>query len=173
MGRAVETRRFQLVGLKQHESSQPSLSIRLLRSLGSFSDNLLSKDANRAAYRFWRDKTRARIRDPQKAALLAPDESPYWISTKRSSYEQDYYEMCDQPHVELTDSPIARFTESGIETKDGKVRDFDVVALCTGYDAVTGGLRTMGIKGRNGLDLGDKWDDGVRTNLGTMSHGYP
>lgn len=58
-------------------------------------------------------------------------------------------------------------------TEDGKHRDFDVVAICTGYDAVTGGLRTMGIKGRDGLDLDEKWKDGVITQLGMLVNGFP
>lgn len=93
------------------------------------------------------------------------------MSTKRPSLEQDYYESCDRPNVEITDSPIVSFTKTGIVTEDGKERQFDLVAVCTGYDAVTGGLRTMGIKGRNGIDLDEKWKDGVVTNLGMLVNG--
>lgn len=81
--------------------------------------------------------------------------------------------MCDRPNVEITNSPIAELTEKGIVTADGRVREFDIVAVCTGYDAVTGGLRTMGITGRNGTDLNEKWKDGVRTHLGMLVNGYP
>lgn len=87
--------------------------------------------------------------------------------------EIDYFEMCDQPNVEITNSPITEITETGIVTADGKTREFDIIAMCTGYDAVTGGLRTMGIKGRNGIDLDEKWKDGVVTHLGMMMNGYP
>jgi len=75
--------------------------------------------------------------------------------------------------VEITNSPIREFTETGIVTEDGKHRDFDVIAICTGYDAVTGGLRTMGIKGRDGMDLDEKWKDGVITQLGMFVNGFP
>ena len=85
----------------------------------------------------------------------------------------DYYESCDQDHVEITDSPIIEFTETGIKTEDGKTHDFDIIAICTGYDAVTGGLRTMGIKGRGGVELDDNWNEGVTTHLGMMVNGYP
>lgn len=88
-------------------------------------------------------------------------------------FRADYYEACDQDHVVITDSPIAEFTETGIKTEDGQVHEFDVIALCTGYDAVTGGLRTMGIKGRGGIDLDEKWEEGVVTHLGMMANGYP
>ena len=142
------------------------------RSIGGFADTILSKEANRAAYDFWAAKTRPRIKDPKKRDILAPLEPPYYIATKRPSLEQDYYEACDQPHVEITNSPIVEFTETGIVTEE-KSYDFDIVAICTGYDAVTGGLRTMGIKGRHGLDLDDKWKNGVSTHLGMMVHGFP
>ena len=111
--------------------------------------------------------------NPQKRDLLAPLEPPYFISTKRPSLEQDYYEMVDQDHVTITNSPIVEFTESGIRTEDNEIHEFDIVAICTGYDAVTGGLRKMGIKGRHGVDLDDKWRDGVLTNVGMITHDFP
>ncbi|KAF2165797.1 hypothetical protein M409DRAFT_24084 [Zasmidium cellare ATCC 36951] len=141
--------------------------------LGSYADTIISKEANYAAYAFWRAKIRARITDPQKADILAPETPPYFIGTKRPSLEQDYFEMCDRPNVDIINNPITEVTNSGIVTEDGRTKEFDIIAVCTGYDAVTGGLRTMGIKGRNGLDLGDKWKDGVSTFLGMTVAGYP
>lgn len=58
------------------------------RSQGGFTDTVFDKEANLAAYNFWRKKTRARITDPAKADILAPQEPPYWILTKRPSLEQ-------------------------------------------------------------------------------------
>ena len=75
--------------------------------------------------------------------------------------------------MEITDSPITEFTETGVITKDGKHREFDIVAVCTGYDAITGGLKAMGIRGRNDLGLDKKWKDGVVTNLGMTINGFP
>jgi cation diffusion facilitator CzcD-associated flavoprotein CzcO len=144
-----------------------------VRSQGSYSDYTIDPKANRELYNFWREKTCARISDPVKRDLLAPEEPPYYISTKRPSLEQDYYECCDRENVDIVNSPIREFTETGIVTEDGKHQDFDVVAICTGYDAVTGGLRTMGIKGRDGLDLDEKWKDGVITHLGMFANGFP
>lgn len=132
----------------------------------------VSRDANSAAYDFWARKVRARITDPQKRELLAPLEMPYYIGTKRPSLEQDYYEMCDKPNVEITNSPITEIRSNGILAGD-EFREFDVIVVCTGYDAVTGGLRTMGIKGKNGVDLNEKWEEGVATHLGMMSSGFP
>lgn len=123
---------------------------------GSFADTVIDEKANRAAYEFWASKTRPRIKDPKKRDLLVPLEPPYFVGAKRPSMEQDYYEMCDQDNVEITNSPIRRFTETGITT-DEKTEDFDIVAICTGYDAVTGGLMTMNIQGVDGVGLHEKW----------------
>lgn len=117
---------------------------------------ITNEKANRLAYDYWAEKTRARMKDPKKRDLLAPLEPPYYLGTKRPSLEHDYYEMCDRDNVEITNSPITHFTESGIATAD-KVEDFDIVAVCTGYDAVTGGLMTMNIRGKDGVLLQDKW----------------
>lgn len=81
--------------------------------------------------------------------------------------------MASLDTVEMTNSPIDHLTETGIKTKDGKTRAFDVIAVCTGYDAVTGGLRTMGIKGRDGIDLDEKWESGVVTHLGMVVDSFP
>ncbi|WPG98762.1 Hypothetical protein R9X50_00155600 [Acrodontium crateriforme] len=141
-------------------------------SHGGFADVSVNKEANRIQYDYWVTKTRARMTDPRKKDLLAPLEPSYYIGTKRPSLEQDYYECADQPNVEITNSPITEFTENGIRTEE-KTTDFDIVVICTGYDAVTGGLRTMGIKGRDGLDLDEKWSKGVSTHLGMMVNGFP
>lgn len=108
-----------------------------------------------------------------KRDILAPLEPPYWFATKRPSLEQDYYEACDDEKTTVTNSPIVEFTSTGIITADGTHTEVDIVAVCTGYDAITGGLRSLGIKGRNGLDLDDKWEKGVVTNLGMMVNGFP
>lgn len=126
-------------------------------SLGGFIDTSIDKKANRALYDFWASKVRQRIPDPKKRELLAPLEPPYFIGTKRPSLESDYYEMISKDNVEITNSPIVRLTEKGIVTEDGKEEEFDVIAICTGYDAVTGGLMTMNIKGQDGIFLHDKW----------------
>ncbi len=74
--------------------------------------------------------------------------------------------------MDIVNSPIVGFTEKGIRTEAGD-HEFDIVAICTGYDAVTGGLRQMAIHGSNGKDLDDYWQDGIATNLGMIVHEYP
>jgi cation diffusion facilitator CzcD-associated flavoprotein CzcO len=40
-------------------------------------------------------------------------------------------------------TPIKEFTEKGIVTADGTEREYDIIALATGFDVVTGGMTNM------------------------------
>ncbi|KDN69226.1 putative cyclopentanone 1,2-monooxygenase [Colletotrichum sublineola] len=141
-----------------------------------YSDFLVDEESNRLVYNFWARKTRSRIRNPQKRAVLVPDEPPYPFSAKRSSLEQDYYECLDQDNVEVVDlksSGIREWTPRGIVTEDGREREHDIIVLATGFDSMTGALTNMGLRGKDGVDLKERWKDGVWTYLGLMSRGYP
>jgi cation diffusion facilitator CzcD-associated flavoprotein CzcO len=70
-------------------------------------------------------------------------------------------------------TPIKEFTEKGIITSDGVEREYDIIALATGFDVVTGGMTNMGLKSINGTYLQDEWKDGAHTYLGTTISGYP
>ncbi|MDT7817532.1 MAG: hypothetical protein QOJ42_7448, partial [Acidobacteriaceae bacterium] len=67
--------------------------------VGSFNDLFVNEESNRAAYDFWRDKTRARIKNPAVAEILAPTEPLHPYGTKRPSLEQNFYEIFDQANV--------------------------------------------------------------------------
>lgn len=128
--------------------------------LANYDDLLFDNAANREAYNFWVKKTRARISDPEKRDILAPLEPPHAFGTKRPSLEQNYYEMLDRPENKVVDvkkTPIEKFTEKGIVTSDGKLHEFDVIALATGFDSVTGGMKNMGLVDVDGVELADKW----------------
>ena len=143
--------------------------------LGNFQDILLNEDANRMAYDFWRDKVRARINDPATAEMLAPTEPPHPFGTKRPSLEQWYYDIFNEDHVSLVDvktSPIERNTPSGVITADSEY-EFDVLVMATGFDAVTGGMTNIDIRGSDGASLAEKWADGVRTYQGLANSGFP
>ncbi|KAH3917918.1 hypothetical protein HBI56_178770 [Parastagonospora nodorum] len=144
--------------------------------LANYKDLLFDNAANREAYNFWAKKTRARITDPEKREILAPLEPPHAFGTKRPSLEQNYYEMLDKPENKVVDVkkyPIERFTEKGIITADGKLHELDVVALATGFDSVTGGMKNMGLKDVNGVELSEKWKNGTYTYLGMTMSGFP
>lgn len=142
---------------------------------GTFNDVLIDERANRTAYDFWRDKTRARIADPIVADVLAPTDPPYAFGTKRPSLEQTYYECFNQPNVEVVDlraTPIETITSTGVRTTAGEV-NLDVLILATGFDANTGGLTAIDVRDRNGNSLAERWSQGVDTHLGMAVHGFP
>jgi len=99
--------------------------------VGSFNDLLANEQSNRAAYDFWRDKTRARIKDSALAEILAPTEPIHPYGTKRPSLEQNYFDIFNQSNVSLVDlrkTPIERVTRSGIKTAAGK-HDLDILVF--------------------------------------------
>lgn len=138
----------------------------------NYRDFLVDIKANRMMYDFWAEKTRPRIKNAAKADFLVPKEPPFAFGTKGSSMEQDYYECCDRDNVELMDlkaNPIREFTERGIISQDGQEREFDIVVMATGFDAMTGSLTNMNIQGTDGLTFRERWRDGVFTHLGLCS----
>ncbi len=144
-------------------------------ALSTFQDVLLNEAANLTAYQFWRDKVRARIVDPVVAEKLAPMNPPHPYGVKRPSLEQNYYEVFNRDNVDLVDlkqSPIIGVTPSGIKTSDGE-HELDIIILATGFDAVTGGLTSMDIKGVRGETLKEKWANGVTAHLGTATSDFP
>lgn len=145
--------------------------------LATYRDMLFDPAANREAYNFWRDKTRARIHDSSLHETLAPTTQPHAFGCKRISLENGYFEIYNEPHVRLVDvsaTPIADVTPTGIRTSDGEDQAFDYIILATGYDAITGGLTQIDIRGPDGACLKDKWDArGARTFLGMASAGFP
>jgi cation diffusion facilitator CzcD-associated flavoprotein CzcO len=144
--------------------------------LGVFQDTLFDPKSNEYAYAFWRDKVRTRIKDPALWEKLAPTTPPHPFGVKRPSLEQNFYEAFNQDNValvDLSDTPIQSVTESGILTSDGIEREFDIIVLATGFDAVSGGLTAIDIRGADGALLRDKWATGVRTHLGVATAGFP
>ena len=143
--------------------------------VGTFNDVLLDSEANRTAYDFWRDKTRERIQDPALAEKLAPTDPPHPFATKRPSLEQCYYEVFNQGNVTLVDTretPIMEITATGVRTSEAEY-PLDLLVLATGFDAVTGGLTQIDIRGTSGISLQEKWADGVKDHLGFAVSGFP
>ena len=143
--------------------------------LATYQDTLFDDVANRYAYDFWRDKVRARINDPAVADKLAPMEPPHPFGTKRPSLEQWYYDMFNNDNVSLVDlneTPIERVTPNGVMTSAGEI-ELDVLILATGFDAVTGGLTSIDIRSTTGQSFEEVWADGVKTQLGVATAGFP
>ncbi len=139
----------------------------------AFNDIFVDRKANDSAAEFVRDKIRATVKDPQVAAMLAPTD--HAIGTKRICVDTDYYRTFNLPHVRLADlraAPIEAVTASGIRTRDASY-ELDAIVFATGYDAVTGALDRIDIRGKGGQSLKEKWSHGPRTYLGLMASGFP
>ena len=139
----------------------------------AFNDIFIDKRANDSAAEFVRAKIRGTVKDPRIAALLAPTD--HAIGTKRICVDTDYYATFNQPHVSLVDlrsTPIEQITPTGIRTT-AQSYELDAIVFATGYDAVTGALDRIDIRGQGGQSLKEKWSHGPRTYLGLMSAGFP
>lgn len=145
--------------------------------LGTYKDVLFKPELNEEAYQFWRSKTLSRIQDPKNQEILAPAIKPHPFGTKRISLEQGYFEGFNQPNVSLVslrENPITQFTQSGIQTSDGQEHPFDIIILATGFDSITGGITQIDITGTDpNLSIQQKWKEGIYTNLGMTTHGFP
>ena len=139
----------------------------------SFNDIYSDRQANDTAAEFVRGKIRDLVKNPTVAALLSPTD--HAIGTKRICVDTDYYETFNQGHVDLVSlkaTPILEIVPTGIRT-ESVTYELDSIVFATGYDAVTGSLDRIDIRGKGGLALKTKWSEGPRTYLGLMSAGYP
>ena len=144
--------------------------------LATYKDMLYDENANRQAYNFWAKKTRARIQDPVKRDILAPLEPPHPFGTKRPSLEQNYYDQFNSKHMNVVDvkkNPIVGIEPKGIRLEDGTLYECDVIALATGFDSLTGGMKNMGLRNINGQPLSETWSHGTWSYLGMTCNGYP
>ena len=143
--------------------------------LASFAEIFFDEDASEGVSEFVRKKMRARLKnDPELCAALIPTD--YGFGTHRVPLETNYLEAYLQPNVELVSvkaNPIAQVTPDGIQLADGTVHQLDVIILATGFDAGSGALTRIDIRGRNGRSLTEDWGKDIRTTLGLQVHGYP
>ncbi|KAL8671659.1 MAG: hypothetical protein Q9168_003839 [Polycauliona sp. 1 TL-2023] len=143
--------------------------------MAGFRDMGQDLQANRDAYAFWAEQTRARISDETKRKLLVPENPTLPFGVKRPCLEEDLYEVMDQPQVEIIDvskKPIEAFTETGIYAH-GKTIEFDAIILATGFGDEASGLKSLNIRGRNGIALADAWSEGVESHLGIAINQFP
>lgn len=139
---------------------------------GAFADMLITKDANDTFVDFIANKVRAVVKDPATAEKLIPRTYP--VGSKRICVDTGYFEVFNRDNVSLVDiakAPVT-VTPKGVTT-GGKDYEFDVLIFALGFDAMTGALGKIDIRGRGGETLKDKWDGGPRTYLGLMVSGFP
>jgi cation diffusion facilitator CzcD-associated flavoprotein CzcO len=139
----------------------------------TFLDLMTDEQANAEAVRFVHDKIRATVRDPEVAERLLPRDHPF--GTKRICVDIDYYEAFNRDNVvlvNLREDPIERFGATCVQLRSGTF-EIDDLVLATGYDAVTGALTRIDLRGRHGRLLRDEWASGPQTYLGLAVAGFP
>ena len=144
----------------------------LVALLSSYTDLSTNLEANDTAKRFIHSKIRGLVHDPLTATDLCPD---YPVGTKRPCLDTNYYETYNRDNVRLVNlqrTPLVEITERGVRTSDQE-HEFDAIVFATGFDAMTGSLTNVDIRGRDGLVLKDTWAAGPRTFLGLGSVGFP
>ena len=141
--------------------------------MAAYTDLTRDADSNHTAAEFVRDQIRAAVHDPAVAAQLLPDDHP--IGTKRICMDTGYYETFNRPNVTLVNlrrEPLEAATTAGLRTA---AREYavDAVVFATGFDAMTGALLAMDIRGAGGVRLRDAWADGPAAYLGLAVAGFP
>lgn len=140
--------------------------------MASFSDLLLNDDSNKLAADFVRAKVHEVVKDPKTAEALVPKNI---IGCKRLCVDTGYWATFNRPNVSLvdiSDEPVERITATGLRAK-GQDYAFDCLVLATGFDAMTGALLKVDFRGRGGVTLKDKWNEGPKTYLGLTVVGFP
>ncbi|MGE0298782.1 MAG: flavin-containing monooxygenase [Pseudonocardia sp.] len=144
----------------------------LVNLLLSFTDLAVDQAANDTAKDWIHRKIKSIVADPVTAQDLCPE---YPVGTKRPCLDTHYYETYNQEHVHLVNlrrEPLVEVTERGIRTAEREY-EFDAIVYATGFDAMTGALTNVDIRGRGGVALKDEWNAGPRTYLGISSSGFP
>ncbi len=140
----------------------------------AFNDLMVNQASNDTIADFVRARIRETVRDPAVAESLCPNDHP--LGSKRICVDTGYYETYNRPNVRLVDlkrQGIDRFLPQGVRLAGGEEIELDALVCATGYDALTGALLNIDIRGRDGVSLKEKWAQGPRTLLGLMSEGFP
>jgi cyclohexanone monooxygenase len=139
----------------------------------AFSDLFDDQASNDLLAEFLRTKIRERVHDPETAELLCPYDHP--VGTKRMCVDTDYFETYNRRNVRLVsirETPIDEIGPTGLRVA-GEQFELDTIVLGTGFDAMTGALLAVDLRGRAGVSLRDKWAEGPRSALGLMVAGFP
>lgn len=141
--------------------------------LGAFSDIAINLEANTYLADFVRSQIAATVHNPATARMLMPHDHP--IGTKRICVDTEYYETYNRENVTLVNVrtfPIEEITPTGLRTRNADY-SLDAIVFATGFDAMTGSLFKIDIRGASGLALKEKWAAGPRTYLGLMTADFP
>jgi cation diffusion facilitator CzcD-associated flavoprotein CzcO len=114
------------------------------------------------------------VTDPRTAEILKPH---YRYLCKRPCFHDEYLPSFNSPNVTLVDCPagIDRVTETGVVVA-GTEYALDCLIYATGFEAeVTPFIRraNFDLTGRNGVSLAAKWENGMASLHGMMTHDFP
>jgi cation diffusion facilitator CzcD-associated flavoprotein CzcO len=139
----------------------------------NWGDIFFDIEANRMATALYGEAIARIVADPETAAALVPTHP---FGCKRPIIDQGYYETYNRDNVTLVDlrsGPITAVTPTGLTTEQGSF-DLDVIVYATGFDAMTGALTRIDVRGRDGLLLKDFWaSEGPLSYLGLAVAGFP
>ena len=139
----------------------------------NWGDIFFDIEANQMAARLYGEAVARIVKDPDTAASLVP---VHPFACKRPIIDQGYYETFNRDNVTLVDlrkAPIREVTPTGIRTEDDSY-ELDVIIYATGFDAMTGALSRIDIRGRDGRSLGEFWaSEGPLSYLGLAVAGFP
>jgi cation diffusion facilitator CzcD-associated flavoprotein CzcO len=142
--------------------------------LANYQDMFFNQEANDLCADYIKRKIRKTVKDSVVANKLIP--KGYAYGTKRQPLDTNYYETFNKDNVLLVDANIdgniEEITETGIRA-GGKEYEFDIIVFATGFDAMTGPMKALNLKGRGGRTLDEQWTDGPHTYLGISVVGFP
>ena len=141
--------------------------------LANFQDVMTDLKANALLSEFVAKKIRGRLDDPAIADLLVP--TTHGFGQRRVPMETNYFETYNRDNVTLVDvrkNPIETITPAGIKTT-AEEYDLDVIIYATGFDAGSGAIRRIDIRGQNGQTIQDKWSKELLTSMGLQVAGFP
>ncbi|MBL7489306.1 NAD(P)/FAD-dependent oxidoreductase [Frankia sp. AgB1.9] len=138
-----------------------------------WSDVMFDPEAIRMATALYGEAVARIVHDPETAASLVPT---YPFGCKRPIIDQGYYETFNRPNVTLVDlrkDAIQEITPTGIRT-EREHHELDAILFATGFDALTGALSRIEVRGRGGALLRDVWaTEGPVAYLGLQVSDFP
>jgi len=145
----------------------------IFKLVSAYYDTVTDERANDYASEFVRERIGEIVRSPEVAEALKP--RTYGVGTKRPCLDSGYYDAYNRDNVTLVNlrrEPLERITPTGIQTAEREF-EFDAIVFATGFDAMTGAMTSIDIRGRGGLKLTDAWAAGPHSLLGLQIAGFP
>ena len=96
----------------------------------------------------------------------------YQVGCKRVIINSTFYKSIQKNNAHLITDDIECITETGIQTKDGKHHELDVLVLSTGFNAFNF-MRPMNLTGRNNLHIDAAWQHKIKAYRSLMLPDYP